>query len=181
MKYIKSTGVVDDFLRPVLIDMKDEFYRDLPEYEDVVSDLNWKAETGKRGGRYVYRAGGYEKHNLFPKVLDQMLRYYGFKTVQAFCSMEEESQVGLSVHDDDSDVLGFNIHGTTSWWYESAIGSGRFHEAVVGPKTLIYMPRGVRHFVEVHGERLSVSFVRPSKRPKPVYDKKVEVIKQRGK
>lgn len=167
--------------KPTIIEMAPHLYDTMPSYEEIVTEAgSWYRDfCGKKGNsdKYVWRSGGWQNKKNCNPWFNEALKWYGFNFISAFVSMEENSQNGLQIHDDDWDVFAFNIFGKTTWWFEDS--RHKFYGLDVEGPSMIYMPRGFRHTVEVYGERLSVSFVRKSLRSKPTfnYNSKLNKIK----
>jgi len=156
----------DNFINnasPKLYTMEDLFYNRLPSHESFLRiAAPWKAsKEGPNGKNYLYRSYMFQFAKPCPEVFLEMLKYYGFNLLSTFCSLEEDSWVGLNWHQDDYDVLAFNILGETQWQYYPEGGNKEdFKVLTVSGNKMIYMPSGWIHRVETSGERSSVSLVR---------------------
>lgn len=146
------------------------FIKRLPSVEELLSLSVDQFKVEKfSSGKYLHRTSKFESSKNCPKVLHQILKFYGFTWVSLFCSMEEQSLVGLDFHVDDYDVLAFNLRGTTEWIFDyndNGVPNKKIGKTgiKIEPYDLIYMPEGWRHTVDVKEERFSISLVR--KNPK---------------
>lgn len=147
------------------------FIERLPTPDSMALSGRFKALNSgtRKEHRYIHRVTRWERFEECPDVMREMLKFYGFRNISMFYSLEKETQHGLRWHRDDYDVLAFNMVGTTTWI--SRI-SGDVKDTTsevefeLEPYTLIYMPAGWQHRVRVDNERFSVSLVRDPTDPK---------------